>query len=271
MADYMKFMQECKARRQKRRRLYYSDDLEKEIEEHFMEETGDDLLPNVAILVGALNTKPPWKRREHNKNREIGKMWWDELYTIRRNEEFKEKICVNRKIFNTILDVLKDELILQATNLNPSPTSPDRQLALALYMLAHGCTYSVLEDLFAVSIESGCVFFNKVCRLLVAHFYDDYVKLPETDEEWEAELRGFIENYGFPCVGAWDGSHVHVSCQLISNYSFKKKYTVNNLALASYNKRFLYAAVGGPGSAHDARMLKESSFFDDVLNGEVVR
>ena len=56
MADYMKFMQECKARRQKRRRLYYSDDLEEEIEEHFMEETGDDLLPNVAILVGALNT-----------------------------------------------------------------------------------------------------------------------------------------------------------------------------------------------------------------------
>ena len=216
-----------------------------------MEETGDDLLPNVVTLVGALNTKPPRKRREHNKKREIGKMWWDELYTTRRDEEFKEKIRVNRKTFNTILDVLKDELILQPTNLNTSPTSPDRQLA-----------YSVLEDVFAVSIESGCVFFNKVCRLLVAHFYDDYVKLPETDEEWEAELRGFIENDGFPCVGAWDGFHVHVSSQLKSNYSFKKMYTVNNLALTSYNKRFLYAAVGGPGSAHDARMLKEPSFFD---------
>ena len=49
-----------------------------------------------------------------------------------------------------------------------------------------------------------------------------------------------------------------------------KKYTVNNLALTSYNKKFLYAAVGGPGSAHDARMLKESSFSDDVLNGEAI-
>ena len=105
MADYMKFMQECKARRQKRRRLYYSDDLEEGIEEHFMEETGDALLPNVAILVGALNTKPPRKRREDNKNREIGKLWWDELYTTRRDEDFKEKIRVNRKTFNTILDV----------------------------------------------------------------------------------------------------------------------------------------------------------------------
>ena len=88
-------------------------------------------------------------------------MWWDELYTTRRDEEFKEKIRVNRKTFNTILDVLKDGLILQPTNLNPSRTSPDRQLALALYRLAHDRTYSVLEDVFAVSIESGMRIFQQ--------------------------------------------------------------------------------------------------------------
>ena len=42
---------------------------------------------------------------------------------------------------------------------------------------------------------------------------------------------------------------------------------MNNLALPSYNKRLLYAAVGALGSTHDARMLKESSFFDEVLSG----
>ena len=42
---------------------------------------------------------------------------------------------------------------------------------------------------------------------------------------------------------------------------------MNNLALTSYNKRFLYAAIGAPGSTHDARMLKESSFFDEVFTG----
>ena len=47
-----------------------------------------------------------------------------------------------------------------------------------------------------MSLSSQGVFFNKVSRLLVAHFYDKYAKLPETDEDWEAELRGFIENYG---------------------------------------------------------------------------
>ena len=46
-----------------------------------------------------------------------------------------------------------------------------------------------------------------------------------------------------PAVSALDGFHIHVNSQLKANFSFKKKFTVNNLALTSYNKRFLYAAV----------------------------
>ena len=42
---------------------------------------------------------------------------------------------------------------------------------------------------------------------------------------------------------------------------------MNNLALTSHSKRLLYAAVGALGSTHDARMLKEPSFFDEVLSG----
>ena len=45
---------------------------------------------------------------------------------------------------------------------------------------------------------------------------------------------------------------------------------MNNLALTSYNKRFLYAAIGAPGSTHDARMLKQPSYFDKVLSGRAL-
>ena len=31
-------------------------------------------------------------------------------------------------------------------------------------------------------------------------------QLPTTDEEWQNEVRGFIEKYEFLCVGAWDGA-----------------------------------------------------------------
>ena len=45
---------------------------------------------------------------------------------------------------------------------------------------------------------------------MVATLYKEYVKMPETDAEWESELIGFLENYEFPTVGAWDGFHIYI-------------------------------------------------------------
>ena len=74
------------------------------------------------------------------------------------------------------------QLVLQPTNFKQNPTSPDRQLALAMYRLADGVTYPVLEDVFGISKESACIFFNKVVSLIVANIYDDYAKLSSTDD-----------------------------------------------------------------------------------------
>ena len=123
----------------------------------------------------------------------------------------------NRTTFNLLFNILWDGLVLTPTIFAPEPTSPDRLLAASLYKLAHGVTCTVLEDVFGISKESGCVFFNKVIRLIVAYFYNEYVKLPETGEQWEVEIRRFIENYGFPAVGAWDGFHIHVHLFFIKN------------------------------------------------------
>ena len=43
-----------------------------------------------------------------------------------------------------------------------------------------------------------------------------------------------------------------------------------NLGLIGYNKRFLYAAVGAPWSTHNARLLKESPIYSDIINGNVI-
>ena len=100
--------------------------------------------------------------------------------------------------------------------------------------------------------------------------YDHFVYLPSADAEWESEVRGFLENYEFPRVGAWDGLHVYISSKLKIFFSFKKRYTMTNLDLVGYNKRFLYAALGAPGSPHDARLLKGSSIFNKILKGDVL-
>ena len=127
--------------------------------------------------------------------------------------------------------------------MKPHPISVERQLALTLYHLAHAASYNELEDVFGISKSLGCKTFNKVVRVLVATMYDVYVSLPVTEQQWIEELTGFIENYGFPCVGVWDGFHVYLNSKLKNNFSFKKRYSRTNLGLVSYNKRFLYAGV----------------------------
>ena len=63
-------------------------------------------------------------------------------------------------MFNLLLNTLKDGLILTPTNFVPEATSPDRQLAASLYRPGFGVTYTVFEDAFGISKESGCIFFN---------------------------------------------------------------------------------------------------------------
>ena len=196
------------------------------------------------------------------KSLNVRKEQWTKLYNQKSGEEFSEKMRINPTTFNLLHNTLRDGLVLTPTNSVPEPTLPDRQLVASLYMLAHGVTW--------ISKELGCVFFNEVIRLIVAYFYGEQVKLPETDKQWEVEVRRFIENYDFPVVGAWDGLYIHVSLQLKANFNFKKKYMVNNMALTSYNKRFFYVAIGAPGSTHDRRMLKQQSFFDQFLSGRAL-
>ena len=109
---------------------------------------------------------------------------------------------VSRQIRNYILREIGEYIEKTPTNLNPPPIPTHVQLALTLYRLGHGCTYPVAADIFGVSEPLACQIFNHVCRILIDRLHNEDVYMPSSDEEWQAELRGFIENYEFPCVRA---------------------------------------------------------------------
>ena len=148
------------------------------------EENDQDIINDVARVVRVLGDKNR-KPCGPTQNRYIRREQWTELYNQKSDVEFPEKMPFNRTTFNLLLNTLWDGLVLTPTNFVPEPTSPDRQMAALLYGLVYGVTYTVLEDVFGISKESGCIFFNKIIRLIVAYFYDEYVKLPETDEQWK--------------------------------------------------------------------------------------
>ena len=177
---------------------------------------------------------------------------------------------VSRQIFNNILTELGQHIEKTPTNLNPAPNPTHVQLALTLYRLGHGYTYPVVADIFDVSEPIACHIFNHVCQILAARLYNENVYMPSSDKEWQTELRGFIENYEFPCVGAWDGFRIYTTTKLKQHYSFKKRYSVSNMGLVSYNKRFLYAAVRAPGSTHDSQLLKNTRLSQQLSEGEML-
>ena len=185
---------------------------------------------------------------------------WDE-------EQLKSRVRVNRESVEFLLTEIAPSISKTPTNFQPNPIEPHRQLGLTLYRLAHGCSYQVIEDVFGVSKSLATDNFNFVIRILVAKLCDQFVVLPKTEEEWKTELKGFIENYAFPCIGGWDGFHVHVATRLKNHYSFKHKYTLSNMGLVGYNKRFLNLTCNAPGSTHDARLLRRSKIYRDIQAG----
>lgn len=199
--------------------------------------------------------------RSHQKN------FWTNGYVNWDEEEFKSRVRINRENFEFILTAIRPHITKTPTNFEPRPIEPHRQLALTLYRLGHGCSFKILEDVFGVSRSLAIETFNYVIRVMVTTLYDEFVFMPQTEDEWKNEIKGFIENYAFPCIGAWDGFHVSVATRLKNYYSFKHKYTVTNMGLVGYDKRFLQLTCNAPGSTHDARLLRRSKLYQDIQLG----
>ena len=112
--------------------------------------------------------------------------------------------------------------------------------------------------------------FASVLRELIRNLFTEFLKMLNSDEEWRQEEIGFIENYGFPGIGALDVFHVYVSTKLKNFCSFKKRYTISNMGLIGHNKQFLAATVSAPGFTHDACLLKSTEVFKGILDGKVL-
>ena len=83
--------------------------------------------------------------------RNVGKLWWRNVYFNWDNEQFKSKFRLTKDNFNIILNRIESSIVTTPTNLVPEPIAPNRQLGLTIYKLAHGCTFTVIDDVFGIS------------------------------------------------------------------------------------------------------------------------
>lgn len=220
-----------------------------------------------ATAISAMILKKPRKDRGANEPRDDS--WWRSGYQNWSGSAFKKRFRITRDTFTYLLGEITHLIEKEPTRFNQEPTTPEKQLAICLYRLAHGCSLTTVGDLFGVAESTASVIFSEVCCALIVTLYDRYVCLPKNNQEWRKELKSFLENWEFPCVGAWDGFHVYVSTKLKNFFSFKKRYSVSSMGFIGANKRFLWAAVGAPGSTHDSRLLKSCNLYTDIQNQQV--
>ena len=227
-------------------------------------ESESSAIPVCAAVAALGATRGDEKARSPNEER--NQQWWDDGFNNWSDVQFKKRLHVTKETFTFLLDSVVDDIRKETTRFK-KPTSPERQLGLTLYRLAHGSSYTTVGDLFGVAPSTACTIFNHVTQIIGQKLYDQFVILPRTEEEWKAELTSFLEDWEFPCVGAWDGFHVFISSNLKNFFSFQKRYSVTNMGLTGCNKRFLWAGVGAPGSMRDSIILQSSDIFNAIEAG----
>lgn len=143
-----------------------------------------------------------------------------------------------------------------------------RQLEVLIYVfwLAQGLSYQVVCRVFNVPKSTVHRIIHKVANNIWINL-KRAISFPQI-EELHAVGQGFAHLSGSPAfhnvVGAIDGSHIRLkppAQHRIDYLNYKGFYSVNMQAICDSSGRFLDIFVGYPGSVHDTRIMKNSSFY----------
>ncbi|XP_026462861.1 protein ANTAGONIST OF LIKE HETEROCHROMATIN PROTEIN 1-like [Ctenocephalides felis] len=149
--------------------------------------------------------------------------------------------------------------------------SVKEQLAVTLRFLATGDSYASLQYLFHISKQSISKIIPRVCDALISSL-KQYIKMPETAEEWLEIASGYERRWNFPnCIGAIDGKHIRIDCPINSGsdyYNYKGFFSIVLFAVVDANYNFIFADIGCQGRISDGGVFKNaliSQYINDNL------
>ena len=95
----------------------------------------------------------------------------------------------------------------------------------------------------------------------------DYVRPPQTPEEWLNISRDFESKWNMPhCIGAIDGKHIATKAPFKSGtlfHNYKSFFSIVLMAICDANYCFTYVDVGNYGSNNDSGVLLNSQMGKD--------
>ncbi|KAF7200675.1 uncharacterized protein [Nothobranchius furzeri] len=176
---------------------------------------------------------------------------------------FKGLLPMNVEELEFLLNKVAPLITKRDTNMRLSISAKER-LVLTLRFLATGESFTSLNFQFRVGNSTISMIVSETCEAIYQAFSEDYLKTPNTEEEWLDISQDFQRKWQFPhCLGALDGKHINIqppahSGSIFRNY--KGRFSVLMLAVVDAKYRFLYVNVGAQGRASDAGVFAESDF-----------
>ncbi|KAK8772737.1 hypothetical protein V5799_024017 [Amblyomma americanum] len=182
--------------------------------------------------------------------------------------EFRRLFRLSRSTFETVVSSF------EASQFFPHPTggrprvSAEKTCLVALGYLGHQNGMYSLADRFDMSVSSVSACVNRVLDFLNS-ISASVIAWPDQRQQ-ERIKAAFLAKTGGKgprnTIGCVDGSHVEINRPAESPQSYynrKKWPSIILQGVCDDRNRFINVFIGFPGSAHDARVLRESPIFED--------
>ena len=214
-----------------------------------------------------------WMRSWIGRRRQFG--MYDQLLVELRNEDqqcFKNFMRMAPEMFDELLARVSPRTTKQHTWYR-QPLEPGLKLALTLRHLASGSTYSAMKYGWRVPHNTQSLIVREVCQAIIDEYMPDVMTCPTTPERWRAISDKFLKRWNFPhTCGALDGKHIACKCPPKSGsqyFNYKGFYSVVLMDLVDADYKFIWADIGGKGSASDAQIYNNSEIKEFAEDGTI--
>ena len=188
-----------------------------------------------------------------------------------KDREFQQKYRCSRSSFKTLVDLIKDDPVLQTRRdfvNGRDQADVAHQLMVLLKFLGtegSGGSNANLRSVFGIGEGTVNLYRDRVVQAIL-RLKDSVVTWPDEDERNLIAGR-FLKDFKWPnCVGVIDGTLFPLAFRPRSkdapDYSGRKHvYSISSLIICDDQRRIRYVNAGWPGTAHDNRILKNSKVF----------
>ena len=203
----------------------------------------------------------------------------DSLHPPRRKLVYKERINfvlpVQEFVERFRLNKMEVEYVVQniGASIRHKTTrncalSPTQQVLVALHWLGNGAQYHLTGDAHGIKKATVCRIVHRVVKQIERKLFRIHVAWPTNRTHIAPE---FIQRGGFPCVGGCiDGTLIPIDAPNDDEAVYVDRHgnhSLNVCMVCGPEFKFYYVNAQWPGSAHDSRVLRNTSLSRDFENG----